>query len=120
MVFTRIRSFLGTIPSPVFQFQTVDNLISEIDSLSNLFLKYRDTCRKRGRDYTSIQVEFICAEIYQVLSNYWRRKNWSTEKINEICDALSVCCPCINPNKFLNEKTPYILHIKNCFILGEI
>ena len=58
------------MPSPIFQFQAVDNLISEIYSLFDLFLKYRDTCRKRGGDYTSIQVEFICAEIYQILSNY--------------------------------------------------
>ena len=55
-------------------------------------------------------------DLYQVLSNYWKRKNWSIEEINEICDAMSVCCPCMNPNNFLNEKTA----IKNCFILGEI
>ena len=75
------------MPSPIFQFQTVINLIPEIqipDSLFDLFLKYWDTCRKRGREYTSIQVEFICAELYQVLSNYWKRKNWSIEEINEI------------------------------------
>ena len=108
------------MPSPIFQFQTVDNLISEIDSLFNLFLKYWDTCRKRGREYTSIQVEFICAELYQVLSNYRKRNNWSIKEVNEICNALSVCCPCMNPNNFLNEKTAFIFRIKNCFILGEI
>ena len=108
------------MPSPIFQFQTVDNLISEIDFLFNLFLKYWDTCRKRGREYTSIQVEFICAELYQVLSNYRKRNNWSIEEVNEICNALSVCCPCMNPNNFLNEKTAFIFRIKNCFILGEI
>ena len=108
------------MPSPIFQFQTVNDLISEIDSLFDLFLKYWDTCRKRGRKYTSIQVEFISAELYQVLSNYWKRKNWSIEEINKICDALCVCCPCMNPNNFLNEKTAFIFHIKNCFILGEI
>ena len=113
--------FLGfAMPSPVFQFQTVDHLISEIDSLFDLFLKYWDTCRKRGREYTSIQVEFICAELYQVFSNYWKRKIWLIEEINEICDVLSVCCACMNPNIFLNEKTAFIFHIKNCFILGEI
>ena len=108
------------MPSPVFQFQTVDHLISEIDSLFDLFLKYWDSCRKRGREYTSIQVEFICAELYQVFSNYWKRKIWLIEEINEICNVLSVCCACMNPNIFLNEKTAFIFHIKNCFILGEI
>ena len=96
------------MPSPIFQFQPVNNLISEIDSLFDLFLKYWDTCKKRGRDYTSVQVGFICAKIYQGLSNYWKRKNWSIEEINEICDAMPVCCPCMNPNNFLNEKTAYI------------
>ena len=80
------------MPSPIFHFQTVDNLISERNSLFDLSLKYWDTCRKRGREYTSIQVEFICAELDQVLSNYWKRKNWLIEEINEICNALSVCC----------------------------
>ena len=85
MVFTSICSFLGeTMPSPIFQFQTVDNLIPEIDALFDLSLKYWDTCRKRGREYTSIPVECICAELYQVLSNYCKRKNWSIEEINEI------------------------------------
>ena len=108
------------MPSPIFQFQTVNNLIPEIDSLFDLFLKYWVTCRKTGREYTSIQVEFICVEHYQILSNYWKRKNWFMEEINEICDAMYVCCPCMNPNNFLNEKTAYIIQIKNCFILGEI
>ena len=58
------------MPSSISQFQTVDNLIPEINSLFDLFLKYWDTWRKRGREYTSIQVEFICVELYQVLSNY--------------------------------------------------
>ena len=58
------------MPSPIPQFQTVDNLIPEINSLFDLFLKYWDTWRKRGREYISIQVEFICVELYQVLSNY--------------------------------------------------
>ena len=113
--------FLGfALPSPIFQFQTVDNSISEIDSLFDLFLRYWDTCKKRYSVYTSIQVEFITADIYRVLSNYWKIKNWAIEEINEICDALSAWCPCMNPNNFLNEKTAYIFHIKNCFILGEM
>ena len=95
-------------------------MISEIHSLFDLFLKYWDTCKKRGTNYASIQVEFITSDIYLVSSNYWKRKNWSIEEINEICDALSVCCLCLNPNNFLNEKTAYIFHIKNCFLLGEI
>ena len=44
----------------------------------------------------------------------------SIEEMDVICDALSVCCPCMNPNNFLDKKTAYIFHIKNCFILGEI
>ena len=108
------------MPSPIFQFQPADNLISGIHSLLDVFLKYWDVCRKRGTKYTSIQVEFITSDIYQVLSNYWKRKNWPIEEINEICDAMSVCCPCVNPNNFLNEKPAYIFHIKNCFLLGEI
>ena len=68
--------FLGfSMPSPIFRFQTVDNSISEIDSLFDLFLKYWDTGKKRYSVYTSIQVEFITAGIYRVLSNYWERKN---------------------------------------------
>ena len=108
------------MPSPIFQFQPADNLISGIHSLLDVFLKYWDVCRKRGTKYTSIQVEFITSDIYQVLSNYWKRKNWPIEEINEIYDAMSVCCPCVNPNNFLNEKTAYIFYIKNCFLLGEI
>ena len=108
------------MPCTIFEFQPVDNLISEIHSLFDLFLKYWNTCRKRGTDYTSIQVEFITSDIYLVLSNYWKRKNWSIEEINEICDTLSVCCPCLNSNNFLNERTAYIFQIKNCFLLGEI
>ena len=108
------------MPSPIFQFQPADNFISEIHSLFDLFLKYWDTCRKRGTDYTSIQVEFITSDIYLVLSNYCKRKNWPIEKINEICNALSLCCSCLNSNNFLNEKSAYIFHIKNSFLLGEI
>ena len=108
------------MPSPIFQFQPADNLISGIHSLLDVFLKYWDVWRKRGTKYTSIQVEFITSDIYQVLSNYWKRKNWPIEEINEIYDAMSVCCPCVNPNNFLNEKTAYIFHIKNCFLLAEI
>ena len=73
--------------------------------------------QKKYSVYTSIQAEFITADIYRVLSNYLERENWAIEEINEICDALSVCCPCMNPNNFLNEKTAYIFYIKNCFIL---
>ena len=108
------------MPSPIFQFQPADNLISEIHSLFDLFLKHCGIRRKRGTDYISIQVEFITSDIYLVLSNYRKRKKKSIEDINEICDALSVCCPCLNPNNFLNEKNAYIFHIKNCFLLGKI
>ena len=67
LVFTSICSFIGeTMSSPIFRFQLADNLISEIHSLFDLFLKYWDTCRKRGTDYTSIQVEFITSDIYIV------------------------------------------------------
>ena len=120
MVFAGICLFLGTMPSPIFQFQAIDEVIPEIDSSFFVFFKYWDIRSKRGREYTSTQVEFICAEFYQLLSNYWKRKKWSIEEIDVICDALSVCCPCMNPNNFLDKKTGYIFHIKNCFILGEI
>ena len=108
------------MPSPIVQFLSVDNSISEIHSLFALFLKYWEVCNKRGVGYTSLQVVFITAEIYQILSDCWRNKNWPIEEIFRICDALSVCCSCINPNNFLNDKTAYIFHIKNCFLLAEI
>lgn len=60
------------MPSPIVQFLSVDKSISEIHSLFALFLKYWDVCNKRGVDYTSLQVEFITAQIYQILSDYWR------------------------------------------------
>ena len=120
MVFAGICLFLGTMPSPIFQFQAIDEVIPEIDSSFFVFFKYWDIRSKRGREYTSIQVEFICAEFYQLLSNYWKRKKSSIEEIDVICDALSVYCPCMNPNNFLDKKTAHIFHIKNCFILGEI
>ena len=108
------------MPSPIVQFLSVDNSISEIHSLFALFLEYWEVCNKRGVGYTSLQVVFITAEIYQILSDCWRNKNWPIEEIVRICDALSVCCSCINPNNFLNDKTAYIFHIKNCFLLAEI
>lgn len=90
------------------------------NSLFDLFLKYWDTCRKRDREHSMLQVEFVCAEIYQVLSNYWKRKNWPVEKIDVICNALSVWCYCMNPNNFLHEKIAYICHIKNLYLLAVI
>ena len=38
MVFAGICLFLGTMPSPIFQFQAVDEVIPEIDSFFLYFL----------------------------------------------------------------------------------
>ena len=71
MAFARICLFLGTMPSPIFQFQAVDEVIPEIDSLFFVFFKYWDVRSKRGSEYASLQLEFICAEFYQLLPDYW-------------------------------------------------
>ena len=61
-----------------------------------------------------------CSDFFQILSNYWKRNNWDLDEIKTICYALDVCCPCLNPHYFLNQKLAYIEHINTCYLVREI
>ena len=105
------------MPSPVFQYLIEDDSISEINSLFQVLFNYWDVCSKRYREYTFLQVEFITFDFYQLLYNYWQRKNWDIKEWSTICSAMDVQCPCLNPHYFTDQKLAYIEHIKTCFFI---
>ena len=72
----------NALQGPIFQFQAVDEVIPEIDSLFFVFFKYWVVCSKRYREYTSLEVEFISAELYQFLSDYSNRKKWEPDFVD--------------------------------------
>ena len=67
-----------------------ERAITEINSLFQILFKYWDVCSKRYTEYTSLQVEFITADFYQILSNYWDRNNWDIDELKVICAVLDV------------------------------
>ena len=87
--------------SPIFQYLIVDDCISEINSLFQILFKYWDVCSKRHREYTSLQVEYLTSDFFQVLSSYWLKRKWNIEELKVICAAMDVQCPCLNPHFFL-------------------
>ena len=64
------------MPSSILHFQPANEIILEINSVSRVFYKYWDVCSKRYLDYTSLQVESICAELYRILANYLEKNGW--------------------------------------------
>ena len=91
------------MPSTILLFQPADEIIPEI-LFFKISYKYWDVCLKRYGDYTPLQVEFICAELYSILANYWEKTGWLLAEIRHICLALDVYCEELNPNNFLNKK----------------
>ena len=62
------------MPFPVFRYLIVDDCISEMNSLFRILFKYWDVCSKRYQEYTSLQLDFLTSDLFQVLSEYWLRK----------------------------------------------
>ena len=106
--------------STILSFQPPDEILAEVNSVFNIFYKYWHVCSRRYRDYTPLQIEFICAELYRILANYWEKNKWSLAEIKQICLVLDICCDHLDPNNFLDKKTAYIFHIQNCFRLSVI
>ena len=69
-------SLYNKMPSSILHFQPANEIILEINSVSRVFYKYWDVCSKRYLDYTSLQVESICAELYRILANYLEKNGW--------------------------------------------
>ena len=87
----------------VSPFLQVEDGFPKITSLFRLFFIFWDVCSKRGTEYTAGQVLNITDIIYEMLRDFW---------VRDANDEM------LNPNLFLDKKLPYILHLRNWYLIS--
>ena len=79
----------------------------------HIFYKYWDIVRKRGTEYTPLQVPILTSNLYLLLKFDWDKNGWDTDELKCICYALDVGCKDLDPNYFIGKEFAYLDHVKH-------